>query len=280
MEAKFSISPKARRINEKTLIVAVDLGKNSPMGYCRSPDGREVKPFRFSTNRKGFDFLWKTVQNAMVKYRLERVVVGFESINCYGEPLRDFLKDKNQGAREKNMEPKILLPPYKVEYILEEIRDEEIEELEGALDRGKTEIDPVTFSVVYARLEGIMSEMTETILATARNPILYGAKDFTCTLMNARAKVLSMFDCLPVHVGTLGSALRFVIRAFQGDIREGDVFVNNASYAGNAHVGDWTMFAPIFHDGRFVAWAVNKCHIIDTGAHLPTNVDFFAKDVY
>lgn len=44
------------------------------------------------------------------------------------------------------MEPKILLPPYKVEYILEEIRDEEIEELEGALDRGKTEIDPVTFS--------------------------------------------------------------------------------------------------------------------------------------
>jgi N-methylhydantoinase B len=98
--------------------------------------------------------------------------------------------------------------------------------------------------------------------------------------MNPRAEVLSMFDCLPVHVGTLSPALRFLIRAFRGDIHEGDVFVNNAAYAGNAHVGDWTMFAPIFHQGRFVAWAVNKCHIIDTGAHIPANVDFYAKDVF
>ena len=30
----------------------------------------------------------------MAKYRLERAVVGFESTSCYGEPLRDFLKDK------------------------------------------------------------------------------------------------------------------------------------------------------------------------------------------
>jgi N-methylhydantoinase B len=63
-------------------------------------------------------------------------------------------------------------------------------------------------------------------------------------------------------------------------VREGDVFVNNAAYAGNAHVGDWTMFAPIFHRRRFVAWAVNKCHIIDTGAHIPANVDFYARDVF
>ncbi len=87
MEAKFSISPTAKLVNEKTLIVAVDLGKNSHMGYCRAPDGREVKPFRFGTNREGFDFVRKTVQSAMAKYELERSVVGFESTSCYGEPL-------------------------------------------------------------------------------------------------------------------------------------------------------------------------------------------------
>jgi len=174
----------------------------------------------------------------------------------------------------------MLLPPYDVCWIVDDIRDEEISDLPGALDAESAGVDAVTFSVVHARLEGILSEMTETILATARNPILYGAKDFTCTVMNARAEVLSMFDCLPVHVGTLSPALRFVIRAFRGDVHEGDVFVNNAAYAGNAHVGDWTMFAPIFHRGRFVAWAVNKCHIIDTGAHIPANVDFYARDVF
>ena len=52
-----------------------------------------------------------------------------------------------------------------------------------------------------------------------------------------------------MHVRTLSPALRFVIRAFRGDIREGDVFVNNAAYVGNAHVGDWTMLAPFTKAG-------------------------------
>jgi N-methylhydantoinase B len=89
-----------------------------------------------------------------------------------------------------------------------------------------------------------------------------------------------MYDCLPIHVGTMDPALRFVIRAFGDDIHEGDVFVNNASFAGNAHVGDWTMFAPVFHGGVLVAWAANKCHLIDLGAHVPGSVDFYARDVY
>jgi N-methylhydantoinase B len=174
----------------------------------------------------------------------------------------------------------MLLPPYDPALMIDPLRDEEVALVPGALDRGPDEVDPVTFSVVYARLEGILSEMTETILTTARNPILYGAKDFTCTVMSPRAEVLSMHDCLPVHVGTMDPALRFVIRAFGADVHEGDVFVNNASFAGNAHVGDWTMFAPVFHDGVLVAWAANKCHLIDLGAHVPGSVDFYARDVY
>ncbi len=178
------------------------------------------------------------------------------------------------------MDREIEFPPYSIEKLASEILDEEIEAIPSALETGKTEIDPITYSVVLARAEGIMSEMTETILATARNPILYSAKDVTCTLLNARAKVLFMFDCLPAHVGTLATALRWVIRSFEGDIREGDVFVNNASYAGNAHAADWTMFAPIFHEGKFVVWAVTKCHLIDIGCPRPTSGDVYAKEVY
>lgn len=174
----------------------------------------------------------------------------------------------------------MLLPPYDPRLIIDSLSDDEIAAVPGAVDRGREDIDPVVFSVVYARLDGILSEMTETILTTARNPILYGAKDFTCTVMSPRAEVLSMHDCLPIHVGTMDPALRFLIRVFGDDIHEGDVFVNNAAYAGNAHVGDWTMFAPIFHDGVLIAWAANKCHLIDLGAHVPGSVDAGARDVY
>lgn len=174
----------------------------------------------------------------------------------------------------------MLLPPYDPRLMIDPLSDAEISGVPGAVDRGQSDVDPMVFSVVYARPEGILSEMTETILTTARNPILYGAKDFTCTVMSPRAEVLSMHDCLPIHVGAMDPALRFLIRVFGDDIHEGDVFVNNAAYAGNAHVGDWTMFAPIFHDGVLVAWAANKCHLIDIGAHIPGSVDPSARDVY
>jgi N-methylhydantoinase B len=149
----------------------------------------------------------------------------------------------------------MLIPPYDPSLISNLLSHDELRHIPGALHESSVEIDTVVFSVVHARLDGILAEMTETILRTARNPILYGAKNFTCTLMNPRAEVLSMHDCIPIHVGTMDPALRFVIRAFEGDIAEGDVIVNNASFAGNAHVGDWTMFAPIFFDGQLVAWA-------------------------
>jgi len=76
------------------------------------------------------------------------------------------------------MYDEIEFPPYSIEKLADEILNEEIEAIPGALHTGKTKIDPITLSVVLARAEGIMSEMTETILATARSPILYGAKDF------------------------------------------------------------------------------------------------------
>lgn len=177
-------------------------------------------------------------------------------------------------------EEKILLPPYDTKMVSDEITDEEVEGITGALDWKKGEVDPITFAVVMARLEGIMSEMTATILASARNAILYGAKDFTCTVLDEKAKVLSMRDCIPVHVGTMGPPLNWIIRTFKGDINDGDVFVNNASYAGNAHVGDWSMYIPIFYEGKFVCWGASKCHLIDTGAYIPSNVDPLAKDIY
>jgi len=77
------------------------------------------------------------------------------------------------------MTGRIDFPPYDIFKISEEISDEEIASIPGALEAGKRDIDSITFSIILARAEGIMSEMTETILATARNPILYGAKDFT-----------------------------------------------------------------------------------------------------
>jgi len=85
---------KLRRVNAETLIVTIDMGKTTPVGYCRCPDRTEVKPFEFTNNRAGFTKLWNCIVQTQAAKGLKEVVVGYESTGCYAEPLLHFLQNK------------------------------------------------------------------------------------------------------------------------------------------------------------------------------------------
>jgi len=93
---------KLKTINEKTLIVSVDLGKISNMGYWRCPNGTEAKPFAFPNNHRGFMTFWNHISAAKERYGLSETVVGFESTGCYGEPLLHFLRAKQVHVVQVN----------------------------------------------------------------------------------------------------------------------------------------------------------------------------------
>jgi transposase len=85
---------KLKAVNSKTLVVAIDIGKETNMGYCRCPDRSEVKPFEFRNNRAGFEKFWGCVMDTKLAKALEEIVIGFESTGAYAEPLLHFLKEK------------------------------------------------------------------------------------------------------------------------------------------------------------------------------------------
>jgi len=85
---------KQRIVNDRTLIVAIDIGKTTDTGYCRCPSGQEMKPFEFSNNAEGFRKLWDRMCWMKMSHHLEEVVVGFESTGAYGEPLVHYLRQK------------------------------------------------------------------------------------------------------------------------------------------------------------------------------------------
>lgn len=89
-----TISERVEFFNDKTLIATVDLGKNKNKGYCRTPQGQEVKPFGFGNNFKGFEKFWDMIQITISRHKLEQAIVGFESTGGYGEPFMHFMKDK------------------------------------------------------------------------------------------------------------------------------------------------------------------------------------------
>ena len=85
---------KVRVINKETLIVTVDISKVTNFGYCRCPNGKEVKPFSFMNNARGFNAFWDIIMKTKNAQDLKDVVVGFEPTGPYGEPLIHFMRKK------------------------------------------------------------------------------------------------------------------------------------------------------------------------------------------
>lgn len=85
---------KTRIVNHKSLIVAVDVGKRTNMGYYRFSHDRRGKPFPFGNHAHGFRLFWDRISQIQRDNQLEEIVVGFESTGSYGVPLVHFLKGK------------------------------------------------------------------------------------------------------------------------------------------------------------------------------------------
>jgi len=99
---KRSRTKKTKDINEKTLIATIDIGKRLNMGYCRCPDGKEIEPFEFFNNGRGFNAFWRCICEIMKNSHLEDVIVGFESTGPYGEPLTHYLRKRRVDLVQVN----------------------------------------------------------------------------------------------------------------------------------------------------------------------------------
>ena len=91
---KTNKTKKVTKINNKTLIATLDIGKNVQYGYFRAPNGNDIKPFAFYNTKKSFNAFWAKLVEFKNKERLEDIVIGFESTGPYAEPLFHFLRQK------------------------------------------------------------------------------------------------------------------------------------------------------------------------------------------
>lgn len=93
---------KSTVVNEKTLIVAVDIGKTIHWGYFRTPNNIEVKPFPFRNGMYSFNAFLQRMEKFQQEQGLEEIVVGFESTGPYAEPLCHFLRKRGVNLVQVN----------------------------------------------------------------------------------------------------------------------------------------------------------------------------------
>lgn len=147
------------------------------------------------------------------------------------------------------------------------------------MSRESSPIDPVDLAVMASRLDGIVREMENTVLRTARSSVVGLSKDFSCSIVSAGDELLASAEGLPVHVYGSG-LLTQAMRRFHPDFAEGDAFLHNDPYTGNTHPADHSILVPVFVDGEHMFTAVVKAHQADIGNSLPTTYMPTAIDVY
>jgi N-methylhydantoinase B len=140
--------------------------------------------------------------------------------------------------------------------------------------------DPITFSVILNRFNSVANEMTLTLEHTAWTPILALCRDFSCAVYDWVPRQVCMYDALPIHTTSMQLVLQEIVRAFENDIYDGDVFACNSAYRANTHVGDLVTACPVFVNGELLFWSVTKGHQLDTGAAQPSSVVASAQNIW
>jgi len=141
-------------------------------------------------------------------------------------------------------------------------------------------MDPVLLSVMANRLDGIVREMTNTLLRAARSAVISSARDFSCCLVTGDDQLLAPAEGLPVHIFGCHIQTANMRRYHAGDIRRGDAYLDNDPYGGNTHPADHTFMVPVFFEGEHLFTSVAKCHMADIGNSIPSSYFVLARDVY
>lgn len=128
-------------------------------------------------------------------------------------------------------------------------------------------IDPITFEVVRNKLQAITEEQAITLKSVSGSPVVTEATDFNNGLYLADGSIVTMGPQVLFHTGTMSSVIRSINENFAANpgIRAGDMFILNDPYRGAIHQPDVSIVAPVFHEGRHVAWAGSCAHQLDVG---------------
>lgn len=140
-------------------------------------------------------------------------------------------------------------------------------------------IDPTLVTILANRLDGIVREMSNTLLRAARSTVIAAARDFSCAIVTSDNQLLAVAEGLPIHMFGVNLLCESMTR-LHPDLEEGDAFIHNDPYLGNSHPADQTILIPVFIGGEHRFTVCAKAHQADIGNSIPTTYHTGARDVY
>lgn len=131
-------------------------------------------------------------------------------------------------------------------------------------------VDPTTLSVVWNKLEHVMTEMGEKILHATQSFVMALVRDLGQCMLNPQGEIVAIATYLPIHMFPAEVAIQPFLEKYGDDLHPGDFFIGNDPYiVRSGHLPDWTMIRPVFYGEELVGFFHFRGHMADTGGFLP-----------
>jgi 5-oxoprolinase (ATP-hydrolysing) len=144
-----------------------------------------------------------------------------------------------------------------------------------------TAADPVMLELFNKRFMTVAEEMGYTLQNTAYSVNIKERLDFSCAVFDGQGDLIANAQHIPVHLGSMGEAVKGLIAAGRAPLAPGDVYVLNSPYHGGTHLPDITVITPVFEPQGQVPlfYVASRAHHADVGGVTPGSVPAHSQSI-
>ncbi len=150
----------------------------------------------------------------------------------------------------------------------------------GGPDAG-TGADPVLLEIFNNLFMSIAEQMGVALESTAQSVNIKERLDFSCALFDPDGNLIANAPHMPVHLGSMGTSVKEVIRRRAGTMRPGEVYAVNDPYHGGTHLPDVTVITPVFDAAaKILFYVASRGHHAEIGGLTPGSMPAASRDVH
>ncbi|KAG7095204.1 hypothetical protein E1B28_005980 [Marasmius oreades] len=131
--------------------------------------------------------------------------------------------------------------------------------------------DPILLTLFANRFMSVAEAMGRSLQQTSISTNIKERLDFSCALFAPDGDLVANAPFIPIHLGSMSFAVKYQMKLYGKDLKEGDVLMTNSPHAGGSHLPDITIISPVFDSNtkQIIFFTASRGHHADIGGILP-----------
>ena len=141
-------------------------------------------------------------------------------------------------------------------------------------------VDPIQLAVFANRFMSIADDMSRTLQKISVSANIKERMDYSCALFDNEGNLTANAPNVPVHLGSMSGAIRYQLKLYGDDLKDGDIICTNSPSVGGTHLPDITIISPVFYEGKIQFVVAARAHHSEIGGSAPGSSSSYAREIY